>query len=574
MATIKFKNAKGVERGYEEGFGGIDLGRAQVSSDRCRELSNLDISADGSLTTRPGYIKKLTLPGILRAVFTTGKSFYTLAGNTLSLTDSDTGSTSALGQVGTSSGDADIFCFGGEIYVHDSQKLYRYGAGVLAEAEGYAPLYGRDWHPTRRGYVNEELNIVSNRMRVSFVTVSNLQTYDVARKIESVDRITLNGIERDPEDLGMTFAGSVITLANVYNLSSGLPIEFWVTLAESERKRSIIAIPSKGFVFSNSGGERLCICSPGISSLLICSRPVSAIDLYESRRSDPDSISLYLPISSVTVAGNGAYPITAISSHFERALLFTDANTWCVDYEGEESSISRIRPSIFILNSAIGGEKICGDPHYENDPITYYRGRLFRWHSQSGVRDECSAELISDEVAELIPEDSEHVSMLSLPHKGLIFLADADDPEGGMLVYSTLRRAWSAYKDIYAEKLFIYGSSPAFSRGNGVYVLTEDAEKDSEGGESFAVKSKLVTHFTDFGCPERRKRSVHAILDLGKCASATVTLTTEEGESKSFDIVGGGVVTERLSMPRFRSLSLTLEAVGGLRLNNLILSAK
>ncbi len=575
MAAIKFKNAKGVERGYEEGFGGIDLGRSQKRRDKCRELSNLDISADSSLRSRHGYTEKLVLSAPLRATFTSGKDFYALAGNKLTLTDTATGSTSVLGEVGASAGDGDIFCFGGVIFVHDSQKLYHYDGTALVETEGYAPLYGKDWDPIMKGEVNEPINIVSNRMIVSFTTITNTPTYDVGLNIESVDRMVYMGNIRDHTDLVSEINGSVITLSRTFMVAAGNTMTFWVTLSESERKKSMIAASTKSFVFSNSGGERLCLYSPGTSNRLLCSLPVDAGAIEQSKLTAPASIGLYMPVTSAILAGNGAYPIMAMSSHFDRALLFTDANTWCVDYEGGELDTSRALPSVFILNSAIGGERIFGDPHYDSDPITYFRGRLFRWHSQSGVRDECSAELISDEVAELIPKDSENVSMLSLPHRGQLFIADGDDSAGRMLVYNSVRGAWTEYDGIYAEKLFTYGSSPAFSRGEKIYVLTETAKKDSESGGTFMIESKLVTRFTDFGTPEREKRSLHVILDIGECASGQVTLTTDKGEQRSFNISGkSGMITERLSMPRFRKLSLTLESIGKLQIKNIILSAK
>ena len=79
MASIKFKNASGVERGCKDGFGGIDQS-IRKPSDTLAFLSNLDTNSDGSLSTRSGYLEIMSLSAPIRAVCSAGKTFYCLAG--------------------------------------------------------------------------------------------------------------------------------------------------------------------------------------------------------------------------------------------------------------------------------------------------------------------------------------------------------------------------------------------------------------------------------------------------------------------------------------------------------------
>ncbi len=575
MASIKFKNALGVERGCEEGFGGIDITASQISSDRLASLVNLDISADGSLKTRKGYREKFSLSAPIRATLSSGKSFYCLAGNELTLTDTESGSTSLLATTETDSGDAELFFYGGKLYLHDSNKLFVFDSSSLVESDGYAPLYGKNWHPILRGEINEDINLASDRIRISYITAGGGSSFDLGIRCRSLDRVEINGEVRNIEDHGIILDGKNIDFTKNVGLADDLLITFWLTLDAESSRRSLLADHAKAFVFSNGGGERLCLYSPGASSELLCSRALSKAALSESRKTSAGSSDLYIPASSSVCIGNGGYPITGMAHHFDRALLFTDANAWCVDFEGDEADPDRIFPKVFLLNSAIGSELSYSSAHCENDPLTYYRGRIFRWHSQSGVRDECSAELISEAVSALLPEDSEHVSMLSIPHRGLLLISDSDDIEGKLLVYNTERKAWTVYSGIFAEKLFIFSSSSAFSRRNTVYVFSDDLDKDTEEDESFPIISKLISHFTDFDTPERTKRAVRVMINGEIGDGACLELENERGEKRKITLSrSSGCISERLSMPRFKRLRYKLESRSAIRLDNIILSAK
>jgi len=264
-----------------------------------------------------------------------------------------------------------------------------------------------------------------------------------------------------------------------------------------------------------------------------------------------------------------------MAHHFDRALLFTDANAWCVDFEGDEGDVERTHPRVFLLNSGIGAESFCSIANCENDPLTFYRGKIFRWHSQSGVRDECSAELISEPIAKLMHEGENGISMLSLPHMGLVLICDPEDVSGSMVVYNTSRGAWSVYSGIFAEKLFLYASSPAFSRGGSIYVFSDEADNDLDDGETVTIGSNLLSHFTDLGSPERTKRSARILIDGSLSADAILELETEKGEKRRITIGKKvGIISERLEMPRFKRLRYKLECRKASRINNIILSAK
>ena len=580
MAAIKFKSALGVDRSCEEGFGGIDRTSHLKSSDRCHRLENLEPKADGSLKTRPGYRQEFEYSGTLRASFNSADKLYTLIGDSLVLTDVSLKTSQILATLPSESGDAEIFCFNGDVYVHDGNYLYHYDGDSLTAVEGYAPLYGVNWDPDSRGEIYEAINLLSDRIRISYAVTGSTNSFNLGVNVSSVDRLELNGKQYSLEALEVQINSEDSSVLDTVNISGSANIVFWLTLAPESSQKNRLQKATRAFVFGNNGGDRLCLYHPGLSEHLLCALPIGTSSHSASIRSAAGALPLYIPSTSYLCIGSGASPVSGMAQHYGRALLFTDTDTWCVDWEGEENSTDRIFPEVFLLNSAIGSEPIKGTAYCENDPITYFCGGLWRWHSQSGVRDECSASLISDEVASLLPKNSDGISMLSLPQRQKLLFADADDTEGKLLVYDTAKKAWTLYSGIFAESLLRFGDHPAFSRGGSVYVFSDDLAEDIEDEESFPIKSCLTSHFIDFGCPERTKRSARLLLNCDLSGGeAAVSLENELGETRTVKLKGrpdGGaeLFSERIALPRFKKLRYTIESENPITLYSAILSAK
>ena len=170
--------------------------------------------------------------------------------------------------------------------------------------------------------------------------------------------------------------------------------------------------------------------------------------------------------------------------------------------------------------------------------------------------------------------------MLSLPQKQKIFISDADDIEGKLLIYDLARKVWTIYRGIFAEKVFRYGNLPAFSRGGCIYVFFDNLCEDFEPDEKFSISARLQTHFLNFGCPERVKRSATALLEYDLSGGEGIlTLENEKGEkiqTKLRGKKGGGreQISVRVHMPRFKKLRLTLEVSAPAVIYNAIISAK
>lgn len=576
MAAIKFKSALGVERGYEYGFGGIDRTAKGRRDNTLFLAKNLDLNTDGSLSSRGGYRQIRNLDGEFRGHFSKGSKLYTVIGNQFELTDTDSGSVTCLGALETDHGHAEIFCFGGDIYVHDSIKLYRLQGEELSPVEGCAPYYGQGWSPLYGGMVHDDINYLSDRIMISYTISGTASSFYLGLGIASIDRVETSGLERDISNFSLTKNSDGAPIIKASEAVSGIEITFWLTLSPEESQKHRLAAPIRAFVFGNNGGERLCFYLPDCSGHIYCSKPIGPSVHISSKRTAPNEIPLYISKKTTVCIGSGADSVMGMADHYGRALLFTDLNTWCVDFEDKESNTDYHIPKVFMLNSAIGSEIQSGSAYCENDPVTYSHGSLWRWHSRSAVLDECSASLMSEVITDIFPENSDALAMLSIPQKGLIYILDPDSDEGGLLIYNTRLNAWTLYKSIFAEKLLRYGNSAAFVRGDALFVLSRSLECDKEDDESFAINSSFSSHFFDFDTPERTKRTLNLILscELGE-DGGKISFENERGEISTIKLSGGKqTVSESLHLPRFKRIRIKAESNSRAVWRSLILSAK
>ena len=164
--------------------------------------------------------------------------------------------------------------------------------------------------------------------------------------------------------------------------------------------------------------------------------------------------------------------------------------------------------------------------------------------------------------------------MLSLPHISKMFISDGDSIDGKVIVYNSKMKTFTTYNGIFAEKLFTFGANPAFSRGEHIYLLCGDSEKDLDDGEEYPVSTRIVSHYLDFGCPEKDKHSLYLLMNGRFGGNLRIGFENEKGEKVNFTLEKtAGVIEEKLRLPRFKKLRYTIECVEPIRLDNIILSA-
>jgi hypothetical protein len=555
------------ETSFAHGFGGMNECAEGESGGGLCALENFDILPDGSLCVRSGFRVLKTLQAKPRAIWqgdVDGQpSLYCLIGNKVYAVHGHTPSFSLIGEVGKSDGDGAIFWLGDRLYVLDGEELYSFDENdELSVVGGYVPLYGKGWDCELRGEINESINYLSDRIMINYKTTVENLSVSFGVKVASIDRVECGGEVVDASEYGFSLSEDGMS-ASCLELPYNKSLTLWLTLAKNVSQRTLLTHCTRVLSCVGGGGYRLGFYGGFFDGEMFFSHPTDEYSKVEAKKAYPDTGELYFPKNGRVNISNSRHKIKAIVPHFGRYILFTDKDARCLDWNGREGDGEVLTPDIIVLNSGIGSDISDSAPTCGNDPVTFFGGGLWRWHSASGVRDECSAILISDPIGSYLPDKDGQLIMISCPVKNEIWIASAEDEHGRVLIYNDKMRAWRVYSGIYPDYFFVYGGSVGFGRGETLYIFDEERGVDSDTTEETEIFASAVSHRLDFGTPAEKKRRLCFALDAtvggGKF---TLSLESDPGERRTITLSGEGrrTYSDRITLCRFHSITFSLES--------------
>lgn len=515
--------------GHAGGFGGINR-LPNAPEKTCTDIRNLRLLSDGTLESREGYEPLTVLGSIPRALWAGNvdgeAKMFALVGSALLSVDPDLGTTAQLGTVGTSAGEAEIFWHGGTLFLLDGEKLYSLRGQTLSSVCGYAPLLGDGWDPALRGPVCEPVNFLSDRVRVRFLLSAGTNRFALGFRAASLDAAALNGSFADAAALTPAL-GTTSDFITCSPAAEDGEITFWLTLATTELPDSGPLSCTHAVSFGDASDCRLCCWGGTDTSEIFISRIISPGQNELCTAVWSGTEPLYLPVTSRIRVGEGRYPVTALCRHFDRMMLFTSGDAWSLDWDGREADPAVPLPRILPLSSSVGctdggAAALCG-----NDPVTVFEGSVYRWHSPTGVRNECSAAALSEPLCDLFRHAAEDcTAAFAVPERNEIWFSAPLNNTGRVFIYHYGLDAWYTYDGIYADRFFKLGGEIGFVRREGIYMFRRDLSTDTEEDQELEIPIFVSSPYLDFGDPTARKRGVFAEV----CASpgAVLTLALEE----------------------------------------------
>ena len=547
------------------GFGGIDCQASHSGKPVASDIVNFRIRADGSLEKRYGYRLLTDVGGTIRAFHSTlldgAYIGYVLAGNTFSILDFSTGALSAVGTVGTDQGKACLFYYDGELYLSDSQTLYRYRDGALTQAVGYVPLVGKDWPNDEVGEPFEPRNLLNRHARISYV-IGEIPTIFLCTQypVESVQAVYVNGIQISEERYSID---TKFTTVNVLDLAAGDRVEVHLTYAENENATLLSEFLScqRSILFGTSTNNRLFFWDGDRSHTVFCSSHVSSTDLAASQRHFPDSDGLYLPRGHEFRVGDGRYQLQGATRHYDRLLLFTEGDAWMAkhDTSGQEEF-----PTVSI-NSDIGCASKNGVILTENTPITLGQHTVWQWTDETDEMSRCNASSLSAAIdAKLSKEEFTRSGLHFNRAERELWLHDP--VTGNVWIYNFINRAWYRFSGIYADRLFDADGTVGFVRRQKIYLFDRSAVRDyDDDGAGRAIHAQYVSGLLDFGT--ERMKNLSCLVLRGDMDGGTLTVAVSGNgiRQESCILAGGGehtVLRRRLPSGRFRYASVRLSAYG------------
>ena len=558
MAKINPRTAD--EKAVFHGFGGIRQ-CALLSDVGASEMRNFRIRSDGSLEKRCGYTAKMSLPATIRAVWqgTISNTDLTFAvsGPSVYRLVAGQSSPSAIYFLPTSTGRANFSEYAGILYLFDGEEIYRYlpNSNTFTQAKGYAPLYGKNWHPTQLGEVNEDLNLLYPRMRIRYLNSVGSTQFVLPYTTLRIDRMEING----SQITNYSFTPQTNTFTIPATLAYGV-LEVSVTLVSIFNQRSMVASASCPCLFYNFRHEDLFLYGNGYK--VFHSEPVDAAMLSESRAIYSDSDPLYLPANAVFYMGDSNHPVRAICQRGNRLLCFNDRGAWGIARDEDDVLFAyTIEGSLGC--SSFGGMTLCGE-----SPVVVRPDGVFRISFPVSEPTACSTQCLSSEVRELLPASLLQNGILCwLPDRNELWLRDPTETEEGLLwVYNLDRREWAQYDHIPAILFFETADDIAgFGTADGLVALS-DSRATTDNGQP--IDAYYQSHFLSLTHPENRKRCWRVTLSAELDDSEGQTLAVETDRATvTFPLPESDpgiplLVDHRSMNGRFRFLRFRLDSPG------------
>ena len=506
MSFFKTKNA--LAKVEFSGFGGIDTRDVTGGGRKAAEVVNFRILEDGTLQKRCGYRHLISMPGNIRAILTgyfDGIFLgYVLSEGQVFKINFDTGKRSLIGSIGSVSGEASIFYYLGNIFVLDGEEIYEVKEDEIISAEGYVPLLGKDWGSNYPGEINEPINLLTPRARISYI-VSDPPTIFLATlySVVSVDKVYLNDRLLSVSEYVIDHDFKTI---NIAGLESGDRVLVYLTFDRSVMGRSKVGFNTRAVVFGGVNNSRVFMWGGEEKNVMYSSAYVSQRALRESQEAYPDSGVLYFPADYDFTVGDGSHDITGVTRHYDRLLIFTTEDTWVAD---SDACGTEYFPTMRI-NSSSGCFSTRGCAKSGNYPISVSRRGVMRWTSKTDRLEECNAYPISDGISALLPDGFfERAVAYENKWKGEIFFTDPRDATGRIFVYRDSGERWYTYEGIRAELFFDGPSNVGFVFGKDIYLFDDSLSADKPTADtSSAINASFVSQPLDFGlCRSALKRT-------------------------------------------------------------------
>lgn len=558
---------------------GIDL--RTLHGGRVSDLLNFRILPDGSLQKREGFRCICSAPEEVRAVWSgriNGEfRCYYLAGSSLCSLDLGTGESYSCASILSSSGKARFFYLRDALYLIDGIAIYKIVGVAVSEVGGYVPLFGKDWGTGYPGEINEPLNILNRRARITYKIGPNPSAYlPTLHPVREIAALYKNGALISPS---LYYFDEELNTINISGLEEGDSVEADLTFDIDDSIQKDALLSSKdAYVFGGINNSRLFTFGGDIKNTVFTSTYVNRESLADAEAHFAGCGHIYFKEGNQFAVGDGRYPIKGVTRHYDRLLILTEGDAWMADSSacGEEEF------PVMNVNSRTGCVSEGGVVSVGNDPVSVGRTSIYRWTTDTDELNDCNAYPISEQIDALLSRAFLNGAVIYAdPYRKEIWLTDPEG-DGVVWIYDLEHKAWTRFDNIYASLFFDADGAIGFVGGRSICVFDDSCYSDIESvgeSEGTPISAKLSISSLDLGSPsQKRLLSLLCIADLDG-SSARVVLYTDMGEEIRIELSDAGKLfpyERRISSHRFRyaDLSLTLSSIGRQTIHSLELEAR
>lgn len=572
-----------------EKFNSFDV-TTDVGGDTVCELRNFRRMADGSLERREGSVPLISLDADVRGVYFPERDDasmgYVVAGSKVGTIRRDAGESSwqyrEIGTLETTQGRVHFIRTFGAVILMDGKGLWHLTPLAATPLAPYVPLYGDGWggeddvvYP-----VAEKPNVLTHRLRIRYCLKTAQESIFLGIRADQIECVYVGGelLSADTYAFGKEAKNSYVLLLRNKTFPADTDIDIFVVMPE-EFCAAWAAPPviERAVWIGDAEDERMLLfgrTGAGESATWL-SRTTTRQRRDQLRRYEPHNSMLYLTEEDGFDVGDGIHAPMGGCRHYDRSLIFTEADTWGAS---GGTGLSSLIP----VNTTWGCSSPEGLAVLGNTPITVCGRTVVRWTTDTDERNECNAVPISAPIAARLPElfGKQAVAFANQARREIWFYIPGSAER--IWIWQDALSGWTSFDGFAPQGLFSVGNRVGYFSGTDVYVLDEQALCDRKAdGTCAGIPTVYESGWLDLGGEQYVKRGLEASV----CVQAgdqeiVLTLYDEKGMVRQIPVRcnGADICATRCrgKLGRFRLLRARVSAdgEGPLRLWRLRLTAR
>lgn len=488
-------------------FGGI-RSVATIADSGASEMQNFRILSDGSLEKRCGFETLLqsdtAIRGYWEGSFSGINYRFFVAGNILYRLSQNDSAPVRLTVLTVSNNRVCMIRFRDILYLFDGYTIlyFKPETELFVSAQGYVPLYGKNWHPTQLGEVNEERNLLCNSLRVHYLNTTATQTFQLPFTASRIQAVLVNGVSIST--YSFTSPSSTVTIPAACATGGEVLIAF--DLDSIFSTRSALLKASHCAIYKDGYHETLLTYGNRNGYKVYRTAAVTTEMLAEARLAYPAADLLYFRETDVFSIGSPEHPITAAVQHLDRMLIFHDAGVWVARHP----NALRDDMEITLYQSGIGCAAQDGAVSCRGTPIVLTPAGIGKIGLFSSDSDICTLTLISTDVADRFSESVLQNSIMRwFERDGALWIRTPTDTDGTVWVTDQNGSCWIRYTGIVANGLIDCGGNPGFTTDDGRIAQFDEGLTTDDG---VPFEASYLGAFLDFSQPEDFKRAGYVSL--------------------------------------------------------------
>ena len=565
MAHIKLSSAYSVAE--YDGFKGID--GSLICPGGIKSMTNFRINSDGSIKRRDGFAPLVQLPGTPLAIYRTSENeLIALISNSYYSINLSTQQYTKLGTLQRSaSSKAEFVEIGGNLYLSSGNDLYVYQDGAFNSVNGYVPLYGKDWDCEAWGEVNEPLNLLSNRVRISFdLSTADHSIIDLPFKITSVDAAFCDGELSTRYEYVIANSGTRI-LSEVLESGVGVnKLTLFMTLDSSVIDKSeLLRCGSARSYGSSSKGSAAVFYNGQDQGVIFPSRPIDTDEYKKVKEIYPDALEIFVSGADKIKLKDSRSKVTAVCPTGNDVIIFTERSAYLLSVPGASDN------NFSLLSNCFGCPSKSGAALINDEVVSVSRSGVIKW-TPSKTEDRtyepiCISNPVSDQITLAFASSA---VVFHDQIKNEIWVCNPSRNFRLALIYSIDKGLWFSFDNIEATEIFEFNGEICFLKEKVICGFSPSSSRDDNGSASGSIRASLESGLIMSSPINESKKLLRCIVRSSSGITASLAVRNAVGDvcTISLSDTSGeyiGYVEKRVNIKKSRyyrfSLSTNSDAV-------------